>query len=170
MIKMRKILIFSFSLIMLCAFNIACAADMKVGVVDLKKVFTEAPQVASMRAKLQGQFDPKGKELQALKKDYDANVDKLNKNGSVMKDQEKKDLQAKINDQQNKLQTMQMDFQKSVITAENQSMQTVSKQIQDAVDSIAKQKGLNLVIIKGAVAYNDPSFDVTDDVLKILKK
>jgi outer membrane protein len=170
---MRKILI---ALAVTAAFccNVVNAAELKIGVVDLKKVFTESPQVAAERTKLQNQFEPKGKEVEGLRKTLQTDVDKLKKDAAVMKDEEKKTLQTKITDEQNKLQDVQTSLQRSFLTAESQSMQDVSKKIQEAIDATAKSKGINLVMVKGAgpynsVAYSDPSLDITPAVQEQLK-
>jgi len=166
---MRKLLAFVCGAIVLLGVQVASATDLKVGVVDLKKVLADAPQVSAMRAKLQNQFDPRNKELVALQKEMQTNMDKYNKDSAVMKDQEKKDLQNKIIDQQKKLRDMQADFQKSLMTAEDQSMQEISKLVQDAIDSLTKEQSYDLILAKGAVTYSNPSFDITDKVIKTLK-
>ena len=168
--SMRKLLVLISGMVMLFGVQVASATDLKVGVVDLKKVLADAPQVAAMRTKLQKQFDPKNKELLALQKDMKADMDKYNKDSAVMKDQEKKTLQDKIMAQQTKLRDMQTAFQKSLLTAEDQSMQTISKLIQDVVDGLAKSQNYDLIIAKGAVAYSNSSFDVTDKIVKALKE
>lgn len=166
---MRKLLAFVCGVVVLLGIQVASAADIKVGVVDLKKVLAEAPQVSAMRTKLQNQFDPQNKELIALQKEMQTNMDKYNKDSSVMKDQEKKVLQDKIMSQQSQLRDKQAAFQKSLLAAEDQSMQSISKLIQDVVDSLAKEQGYDLILAKGAVAYSNPSFDITDKVIKAIK-
>lgn len=167
---MRKLLALVVGSILLCGMQIASAVDIKVGVIDLKKILSDAPQVAAMRTKLQNQFDPRNKEIMEMQKGVQADMEKYNKDSAVMKEQEKKTLQDKIVERQKKLRDTQMDFQKSLLTAEDQAMQDISKQIQVVVDEVAKAKGLDLILAKGAVAYNSPSFEVTNEVLDSLKK
>lgn len=167
---MRKLLSCVFGVGALLALQVASAADLKVGVIDLRKILSDAPQVTAMRTKLQTQFDPANKELIALQKTLQDDADNYNKNSAVMKDADKKSLQGKIMTEQKQLRDKQADFQKKLLAAEDQAMQGISKQVQDAVDGIAKSKKFDLVLAKGAVAYNDPSFEVTTEVLDILKK
>lgn len=169
MLIMRKLLVFACGMAMLFGIQVASASDLKVGVVDLKKVLTEAPQVAKMRADLQKQFEPKNKELGDMQKKLQADMDKYNKESPVMKDKEKKELQDSIVEQQNKFREKQGEFQKSLMEAENKSMQTMSDLVQGIVDKMAKDQKLNLVIAKGALAYSDSSLEITDKVIKELK-
>jgi outer membrane protein len=166
---MRKLLVVISGLAMLLGVQIASAVELKVAVVDLSKILASAPQVAAMRTKLQNQFDPRNKELMELGKTIQTEGEKYNKDSAVMKDQEKKDMQVKLTSQQKKFVEMQGSFQKDLMAEETKAMQEISKQIQEVVDGIAKKKGYNLVLAKGAVAYNDVSFEITDEVLSALK-
>ena len=55
------------------------------------------------------------------------------------------------------LQQMQVDAQSQVVTALNAT-----------VAEVAKARGVSLVLIKGAVLYNLPAFDITPEVLQKL--
>lgn len=167
---MKKLLAVAFSLSMLFGFQGAFAADLKVGVIDVQKILTTAPQVIAMRTKLQNQFEPREKEIDVAKKGLEANIEKYKKDSAVMNDKQKKDMQDQITTQQKKLHDMEVGFQQNVIAAQNQSMQTISKQIQDVVDKIAKDQKIDLILIKGAIAYSNPDFDLTQKVIDSLKK
>lgn len=150
----------------------AGAADLKIGVVDFKKIFNEAPQVTKLRNKLQQQFEPRSKEIGNAQKALQADIAHFNKDNAVLKDQEKKDLQNKIIEEQNKLQTMQSSVQNDAMTAQNQAMQTFYKEVQGAVSKEAESKKLDLVLVKDTAIYSNPSVvtDITSGVLVNLKK
>ncbi len=144
-------------------------ADLKVGVVDLQKVLTTSPQVIAARNSLVAKFDPTKKEIAAQQKTLRDDFDKLSKNKAVMKDEERKTLEAKIDDEQKKLRTVAMDFEQKFGQEEEKTMQEVTKKIQVVVDKFAAEQKYDLIIAKGATAYNNPSFDVTDKVIAALK-
>ena len=163
---MRK-LVFCLSLLLASS---VWAADNKVAVVDVQKVLSVAPQVAAIKTKLQNQFDPQNKEITELQKQLQADVEKYTKDNAVMKDKEKKDLQDKVTTEQKKIRDMEVSFQQNLVNAQNQSMQTILKQIQDTAEDIAKKQKFDLVLVKGAVLYSDPTLDITDQVVAALKK
>lgn len=168
---MKKLLAFACSAALLaCVSCSASAADPKIAVIDVQKILTTSPQVEAMRTKLKNQFSPKEKEIDAAKKNMQANIEKYKKDNAVMNETQKKEMQNKIMAQQTKLHDLETNFQQSLVAAQNQSMQNISKQIQDIVNKIAKDQGLDLILIKGAIAYSNPSFDVTDKVIDGLKK
>ena len=145
-------------------------ADNKVGVVDIQKVLATAPQVAAAKTKLQNQFDPQSKEIATLQKQLQGDIEKYTKDSAVMKEKEKKDLQDKVTAEQKKLRDLEVGFQQNLVNAQNQSMQDILKQIQDTVEGIAKKQKYDLVLVKGAVLYNNSDFDITEPVITALKK
>jgi len=163
---MRKLVVLLGLFLASCAF----ASDGKVAVVDVQKVLADAPQVASVKTKLQNQFDPQSKEIANMQKQLQADVEKYSKDSAVMKDKEKKDLQDKIADNQKKLRDKEVSFQQDLVNAQNQAMQGILKQIQDAAENIAKKQQYDMVLVKGAVLYNNAALDITDKVIASLKK
>ena len=145
-------------------------ADMKVGVIDLQKVLTTSPQVKQARNKLMAKFDPSKNEIAALQKSLRDDFDKLSKNKAVMKDDERKALETKIDSEQKDLRTKATDFEQKFNQEEEKTMQDVTKQIQNVVDKFATDNKYDLIIAKGATAYNNPSFDVTPQVVDALNK
>jgi outer membrane protein len=168
----NKLFLFVGAAALLFGMQTISAAELKVGTVDFKKVFSEAPQVAKIRSKLQQQFEPRSKELGNIQKTLQADIAHFNKDNAVMKDQEKKDLQSKIVAEQNKLQTMQSSIQNDAVGAQNQAMQSFYKDVQAAVAKEAGAKKLDLVLVKDTAIYSNPGVvvDVTDGVISNLKK
>jgi len=146
------------------------AADSKIAIVDVQKVLADAPQVSAVKTKLQNQFEPQNKEIAGMQKQLQTDIEKYTKDNAVMKDKEKKDLQDKITDEQKKLREKEVGFQQNLVNAQNQAMQGILKQIQDAAEAIAKKQQYDMIVVKGAVLYNNASLDITDQVITALKK
>jgi outer membrane protein len=166
---MKKILLLVLSIGLLLGFSVARADNLKVGVLDVQKVMQKSPRVSAMQAKLKKQFAPQEKKITAAQKQLKADFDKYNKDQAVMKDADKKALQKKILAEQSKLRNLQTQFQQQLIAAQRKSMQSILKDIEDAVEKVAKDQKLDLVLTKASVAYNNPDLDVTDQVIKKLK-
>jgi outer membrane protein len=166
---MKKILLLVLSIGLLLGFSVARADNLKVGVLDVQKVMQKSPQVSVMQAKLKKQFAPQEKKITAAQKQLKADFDKYNKDQAVMKDADKKALQKKILAEQSKLRNLQTQFQQQLIAAQRTAMQSILKDIEGAVEDVAKDQKLDLVLTKASVAYNNPDLDVTDQVIKKLK-
>ena len=167
---MKKILLFISALAMLASVSMASAANLKVGVLDVQKVMQQIPQVTAVQKKLKKQFATQEKQITTAQKQLRADLTKFNKNRSVMKDSDKKALQKKIMSEQDALRGLQINFQQQVMAAQKKAMQSILNDVETAVNSIAKAKDLDLVLTKASIAYNDDSMDITDQVVKKLKK
>ena len=167
---MKKILL-SLSIIALSS-SVFCvsAADLKVGVVNFQQVLQNYPKVKATDEKLKKQFAPQQEKLVGMQKQLNDEISKYNRDGAIMKDSDKKATEGKIREQANKFQVAQGDFQKKVSEARNDAMKTIEKDISEIVNMIAKNQHFNLILAKATVAYNDSEFDLTDQVIKKLKK
>lgn len=159
-----------FGAVLLLAMNVASAATYKIGVIDINKVLENTPHVAAMKTKLQNQFAPKIKEITALNKTMQADVEKYNKDGAMLKAKERDALQSKIVKEQQKLQQLQSGVQQNFMQAQNQAQQTILQLIQNGVTKIAAKENYDLVFVKDTVAFNLPAYDITDQVIAELKK
>jgi outer membrane protein len=145
-------------------------AEMKVGVLDMNKVLLASPQVVAAKEQLKKQFSPREQEILDARKKLQADIEDYNKNSSTMKADQQKDTQNKIMDAQKKLQETEGKFQNDVSAAQNSAMQTVMKKFEGIVNRIAANKKLDLVLFKAGVAFSKPEFDITDDMIKEVKK
>lgn len=151
-------------------FSAGAFADMKIGVLDLNKVMMSSPQVSSLQAQLKKQFDPRGQEITKMEKSIQGDIDKYNKDSPHMKSDELKKAQDKIIAEQKSLQDLQGNFQRDLMAAQNQSMQTILQKVETVTKTVAENNKLDLIMLKVSVAYSDPKLDVTDQVIAEMKK
>jgi outer membrane protein len=142
----------------------------KIGVVDFQQVLQSYHKVKEADEKLKKQFAPQQEKLVDMRKQLNNDVDKYNRDSGIMKEADKKSTEAKIRDEANKLQTAQSDFQKQLAAAKNETMKSIEQDVADIVGKVAKDLKLDLVLAKAAVGYSDSKFDITDQVVKKLKK
>jgi len=167
---MKKVLLSLSIVALLSSAFCVTAADLKIGVVNFQHVLQSYPKVKATDEKLKKQFAPQQEKLVSMQKQLNDEINKYNRDGAIMKDADKKAIEGKIRDQANKFQTAQGEFQKKVAEARNDAMKVIEQDIADIVNVVAKNQHFNLILAKATVGYNDPEFDVTDQVIKKLKK
>lgn len=113
-----------------------CASQQNVGVVDRQKVATDSPKVKQ----LIDQLGAKRNEL----------AEQLKKDQASLKPE---DYQKHVEEAQNQYTKLQEDIQKQVVDG-----------MQAAIDQVAKEKKLDVVLYKNGVAQGGT--DITDDVIK----
>jgi outer membrane protein len=167
---MKKVVVLLASVFAVVFSLAAYADDMKIGVVDVRQVLQNSPQVKQMQTKLQDEFGARDKQIQAAQQQMQANVEKLNRDGAVMSASDRNALIKTTQTEQTNLREMQATFQKDVYAKQNAAMQNILAQVQEAVSKIAKEKNLTLVLSKEAVAYAGNDVDITSDVAKQFQK
>ncbi len=142
MVSNRKmVLVTILSALVLAMFaGVALAAE-KIGVVDPQKVLSQHPKMAQV-----------GKQVQAV---------------FQQKQEEAKTAMDKEKDKKKKAEIYQKKRSEAA-TEEGKLMAPLFKDIDLAIRSVAKEKGLTLVLNKGQVLMG--GLDITDEVIKALKK
>jgi outer membrane protein len=153
--------------------NVAVAANdstlsLKVGVIDLQQIVQKSPQMVKINADLEKQFKPRSTSLLAMRKNLQAEIEKLNRDGSVLSNADRTALQTKINSDTTTFQKQAGEFQRDLTTAENTARQKFATQVSTAINSVATSQQYDMIIQKSAVPYINTKLDVTAQVLSIM--
>ncbi|MBU0744001.1 MAG: OmpH family outer membrane protein [Gammaproteobacteria bacterium] len=166
---MKKVTLFVGAILML-GFSSLGFAQMKTVVLDVNKMLASLPQIKTMQADLKTKFDPKGKELVGLQNTFRSDLDKYKQNNTILKGEELKKEQQKIIDEGKKLQEAKLALQRDLTSSQNQELRPILKQVEQVVTKISKDQKIDLVITKTSTAYNNPKFEITDQVITEMKK
>lgn len=152
------------SLAVAISWSISAIAQ-SVGLVDIRQIFQASPQIKQMNARLEKKFSPQREKVVGLGKSLQDNINKLQRNESVMSQKEVVDLRSNIEKQQNQLREAQRQFQQCLLIAQNEAMADFMRKVTGAVECIAKKENLDLVLLKDTVLYIKDGKDITSDVL-----
>ena len=144
------------------------AADIKIGVVSVERILTEAPQVEAVNTSMLDQFGPKRDALQALEKEITKMQENYKRNELVMTEDKLKDLKKEIIGKIQKLKQTEAMLTQEVSTVRNQELAVLQQQVKGVIDEIAKEGKYNLILSEG-VAYADDKHDITNEVLDKMK-
>ena len=108
--------------------------------------------------------------MSALQSDLQRRTSELDKQASILSKaalEERREVLAK---QQRELQRKYQDLQEEIGRRNNDELSRVVKQITDAIEQLAEEKGYVAVFEKDklVVVYTSPRLDVTDTVIKSL--
>ncbi len=147
----------------------ATAAETKIGVVNAQKILEQAPQVEAARTRLEKEFAPRDRALAAVQKDVKRMEDKLSRDGAVMSDVQRRDLERQIRDKRRDLDRDQQEFREDFNLRRNEEFDKIQKQVFQAITDLAKDQRYDLVLGDGVI-YAGERMDITDRVLERLKK
>ena len=141
---------------------------MKIGVVSVERILTEAPQVDAVNTSMLERFGPQRDALKALEKEITKMQENYKRNELVMTEDKlnglKKDIITKIQS----LKQKEAQLTQEVGTVRNQELAVLQQQVRGIIDDIAKKGKYSLVLSEG-VAYADEKLDITDKVLDKMK-
>jgi len=140
--------------------------ELKVGVVDIQKIYAAYDKAKKSLADLQAEkdkkqeeYNKKAAELRKLNDEYNANKDK-------MKDAQKKELLAKIRDAKRDLDSFKKQSDEYLV-AKNQDM--TRERIQEVVEAAkayAAENGFDIVVNANTTIYFAQPLDISDAVIK----
>jgi outer membrane protein len=147
----------------------AIAADLKLGVVNAVRVLEAAPQADVARKKLESEFAARDRELVAAQKSLKGKEDRMVKDGAIMSESERQGLEREIVGKRRELKRDQDEFREDVNFRRNEEFGKIQRDIVEAIREVAKKEKYDLVIGEGVI-YASKAVDVTDIVIKYMKK
>lgn len=169
---MKKLVIrkLAINLILLSGFvsvNVS-AADLKIGVVSVERILTEAPQVDAVNTSMLERFGPQRDQLQKAEKEITKMQENFQRNELVMTEDKLNDLKREIITKIQRLKQTEAQLTQEVGTVRNQELAVLQQQVRGIIDDIAKKGKYDLVLSEG-VAFVSPKLDITNKVLDKMK-
>lgn len=149
-------------------FSLAQAADVKIGFVSIAKILNSAPQAEAASKRLEQEFAPRQKGLVEAQKSLRKLEEKLSKDGAVMSDSQRRNLEGDIRNQARELKRTGDEFREDFNLRRNEELGKFQKQVLEVINGVAKEENFDLIVNDGATLYVSPQVDLTEKVLKRL--
>ncbi len=146
----------------------ASAVDLKIGTVDLQKVFAGAPQRTIIVDKIKKQFEDKSNALKALGEKIEKKRTDAQRDAVTMTQEQKIDAQRELQEMATKAQTMQKNLQEDFQRAQQAEGQKLQEKINQTIQKIAKAEGFDLILRSETVAFQTGALDISNKVITIL--
>ncbi len=164
---MKKLVVSLILLSGLMSTNIM-AAGLKIGVVSVERLLTEAPQIDAVNTSMLERFGPQRDELKKAETDITKMQENYKRNELVMTEDKLNDLKKEIITKIQMLKQKEAMLSQEVGTVRNQELAVLQQQVRGIIDDIAKNEKYDLVLSEG-VAFANPKLDITDKVLDTMK-
>jgi len=143
-------------------------AELKIGYVNMQKVMEKAPQAAKAKTRLETEFSPRDKALNAQIKEIKTLEEKLGKDSAVMSDEERRRIDKDIIDKKRDAQRAQQEMSEDFNMRRNEELGNIQKRVFEAVRALAKEESFDLLLTEGVMYAND-QIDVTSRILQKLE-
>ena len=161
-------------LIRVCGVVIACGlfmagavrAEVKIGFVDIQRLFDQAPVSIKAKKKLEAEFSKREADLQKLNKQIKTQQEAREKNGANMSDAERRNKERDLADLNRDFQRKQREFREDLEIRSNEVNAIVFERANKALKQVAEAEKYDLIVQDAA--YFNPRIDITDKIIKAL--
>ncbi|PZN32725.1 MAG: hypothetical protein DIU71_06885 [Proteobacteria bacterium] len=147
----------------------AAQAQMKIGVVNVPRLLQEAPQAKAAMQALQDEFAPRQREILASQKDLKEKEERLQRDGAVMAENERRNAEKELRDGQRDLARKQNEYVEDLNLRRNEELGKLQASLLQEVQAFARAGNYDLVVGDG-VLYVNESIDITAQVLGALQQ
>jgi len=165
--KIKASLVYMVFLSLLSAYSGSAFAELKIGYVDVAKLFESAPQISSAEMKINAEFSGREKEIVALQREIEAMEKVLVRDGAVMSDSERSKKERAILVKRREIKRATEEFRDDINIRKNEIIKKVQIKISKAIDEYAKQNKFDLIVGQGVI-YSSDKVDITAKILKKL--
>jgi len=141
---------------------------LRIGVVNVPRLLEQAPQAQSAMAKLQEEFAPRQRQIVALQRSLQEKQQTYDRDGPVMGEAERLNLEREIRDDQRDLEREQADYLEDLNIRRNEELGRLQRSLLQQVQLHARSAGYDLVVAD--VLYYSAAIDITEDVLRGLQE
>jgi outer membrane protein len=141
----------------------------KVGVVNVNMLIEQAPQARAASKRLEQEFAPQQKQLQALIKKLEKLQKDYQKNKLTMSVEQQSVKEREIALLTREIQRRRADIQELVNLRRNEELAKLQALINQAIREIGQKEHYDLILYDG-IAFSSQRIDLTVKVLEYLKK
>jgi len=152
---------------LLLGVGVAQAEDaFKVGVVDTERVVHEAIPAMKAEKRIEKEFTVRDQEIRKLMETAKELQAKLDKEGLVLPDSERRSKERELSAMGVDLERMQREFREDLNLRKNEELAAVLELANKAIQSIAESGKYDLILQDSV--YHNPKIDITDKVIQLL--
>lgn len=162
---MRTIFTKTALLVALLLPTMAFAAE-KMAVVDPMEALLNSSAVKSRNAQLEKSIEAEGQRLRKLRDELVKIEERLQRDGMTMSKSERNKLNDEREEKGFRFQAMQQSINRRVEEDRQDLLAEMEPILLRAIEEVAKEKKVDMVISANAVVYGKPEIDITSDVTK----
>ncbi len=146
----------------------AAAQDLKIGVVNVSLLMDRAPQTKAAMDALQDEFAPRQREILAKQTELQEQVEKAQKDASVMSETERRNAEKTVRDLQREVTRLDTEFREDLNLRQNEELAKLQRSILGEVQTYAQAEGYDIVVGDG-VLFASTAANITEEVLRAIE-
>ena len=138
-------------------------AQVKVGIINTQKALIDTAELKKAQAAMEAKFKPRQEQIDKLQRDIADIQNKLQTLAGKLNAQGEAELQIQGKRKQTELQRLSEDMQGDVDRERQDVLTRSGERMQQIVQKLAEEKGLDLVVDQGNTIYFKPGLEITKD-------
>ena len=147
--------------------GVTAQAQLKIGFVNVSRLLAEAPQAQAASAALENEFAARRRDLENQQKELKTREEKLQKDGAVMAENERRNAEKALRDGQRELARKQNEFLEDLNVRRNEALGQLQRAVVQEIQAYAKTAGFDMIVADAL--YASPALDITTQVLTALQ-
>ncbi len=144
------------------------AVELKIAVADTQAALMASDVAKKTVEKLQGEFKVQRDRMAQLKTEIEALEARAKKDGAVMTDKDKKDMQKQAEGKFQEFNNLAQMVQKRTQEVQNELLQRMIPKMEAVIDEMQKANKYDIIIEKKNVIFADPAVDLTKKITEKL--
>lgn len=169
LLPLRILIVLVLHFLLLFRGGSALAADISIAVIDPNRIVEESPQYQEARRMLSTEAKDRETEVLNQQDDLDRLTEKLERDGALMSEDEMQRLQTDIRARKRRLRYAKAELQEDFALRQTELRTKLVKQVEEVVQRIAKEKGIDVILSEGLVYFSD-RVDISGEVVERLKQ
>lgn len=154
--RIMKASITSFLSVLLLAGLVSTSAqaqNIQIGYADPEIIITYMPGYQEVQQQMAIEYRTSQEALQALAEDFQERVDRYQRQQPLLSEERRAEREAELATLQQEIQNSAAAKDEELAAKQDELMAPLLQQVQDAIDAIAEEKGLDLVMRSPALLY-----------------
>ena len=143
-------------------------AEVKIAVVDVQRSILNSEQAKVYMAQIQDEFKPEQDEIRSLQSAAAALLERLQKDGEVMSDPEKRKLQTQIERKNEDFVYLRQKLQKQIEDRQQELFAGIDQKVQKAIEELVLSDDYDVILPRQAALYVADLYDITRKVTEKL--
>ena len=139
----------------------------KIGFIDIQRIIAESQAGKKAKDRFQAQVKKAETDIQKERTDLERIKNDLDKKGPLLKDEERRNLEADFQRRSVSLQRTMGDYQQDLQRKNNEMMGEILKELEQVVTELGKAEKFTLILEKTQILYSDQAIDITTKIIEV---
>jgi outer membrane protein len=145
-------------------------AELKLAFVDVDRAVASSEAAKELLTQLQGEFSTDEDTIKSIQTDAAALLQRLQKDGEVMSEDEKRRLQQEIESLNNDFVYQRQKLQKEVAARQGELFAGTEVKVRKAIEELVLENDYDMILPRAAALYVGELYDVTRKVTEKLNE